>query len=74
MAKTIDRATWASLRKLHTRFMVWCAAAHEEPTAANLLRWLYLPDFAPDRDRWYMGREAEVQPSQPEPLSDAFGG
>ena len=73
MAKTtIDRNTWGSLRRLDTRFMVWCAANHEEPTSANLLRWLYVEDFGPDREGWSLQRigfppagEVAGQPTDP---------
>jgi hypothetical protein len=56
MNKTVDRPTWASLRKLNTAFLKWCAAAHEEATPQNLIRWLYLEDFGTDRDGWALTR------------------
>jgi len=70
--KTIDRSTWGSLRRLHTKFLVWAAANHEEPTAQSLLRWLYVEDFGPDRDGWSLMRighdtagETASQPADP---------
>ena len=68
MSKTVDRATWGSLRQLNTRFLRWCAANHEQPSSVNLLRWLFVEDFGPDRDGWSLmrvGYLAAVEPAKP---------
>ena len=56
MAKTIPRDTWGQLRQLNTAFLTWCAATHADPTSQNLLRWLYVEDYGPDRNGWSLSR------------------